>query len=169
MLGRWQETNQNFADRKARKEAWEDLAVKSVSAFEPFAKHIRLKLLLLPMTARRRKQLEDQSFQRPLAANDSLMQWFDVGLLEWLGNATIPKRTIPPDEVAFIKKMVQRRHILIHNRGIVDQEYLDLSGDTSFALGERISIRSAEAKRFLERVRDMGLNLLDNVEHSFHW
>jgi hypothetical protein len=121
------------------------------------------------MTARRRKQLEDLSFQRPLAANDSLMQWFDVGLLDWLGNATIPKRTIPPDEVAFIKKMVQRRHILIHNRGIVDQEYLDLSGDTSFALGERISIRSAEAKRFLERIRDMGLNLLDNVDHSFHW
>lgn len=65
--------------------------------------------------------------------------------------------------------MVQRRHLLIHNRGIVDQEYLDLSGDTSFALGERISIRSAEAKRFLERVRDMGLNLLDNVEKGIPW
>ena len=78
MLGRWQETNQNVADRKARKEVWEDLTVKSVSAFEPFAKHVRLKLLLLPMTARRRRRLEDVSFQRPLAANDSLMQWFDV-------------------------------------------------------------------------------------------
>jgi hypothetical protein len=169
MLDRWQETKQNVADRDARKEVWEDLTVKSVSAFEPFAKHVRLKLLLLPMTARRRKKLEDLSFQKPLAANDSLMQWFDVGLLEWPGNATISKRTIPPDEVAFIKKMVQRRHVLIHNRGIVDQEYLDLSGDTTFALGERISIRSAEAKRFLERVREMGLNLLDSVEQSFHW
>jgi hypothetical protein len=169
MLGRWEETNQNVADRSARKEVWADITVKSVSAFEPFAKHVRLKLLLLPMTERRRKQLEDLSFQRPLTANDSLMQWFDVGLLEWLGNATIPKRTIPPEEVAFIKKMVQRRHILIHNRGIVDQEYLGLSGDTSLVLGERISIRSAEAKRFLERVRDMGLNLLDNVEYSFQW
>ena len=169
MLGRWQETKQNVVDRSARKEVWEDLTVKSVSAFEPFAKHVRLKILLLPMTARRRKQLEDLSFQKPLAANDSLVQWFDVGLLEWPGNSTIPKRTIAPDEVAFIKKMVQRRHILIHNRGIVDQEYLDLSGDTTFALGERISIASAEVKRFLERVREMGLNLLDSVEHSFHW
>lgn len=39
----------------------------------------------------------------------------------------------------------------------------------SFALGERIKIRSAEAKRFLERVREMGLNLLDSVEQGFNW
>lgn len=166
---RWLETDQNVADRNARKEVWEDLTVKGVSALEPFAKHVRLQLLLLPMTVRRRKQLEDLSFQKPLVADDALMKWFDVGLLEWPGNATIPKRTIPPDEVAFIKKMVQRRHILIHNGGIVDQEYLDLSGDNTFALGERIRIKSGEAKRFLERVREMGLNLLDNIERCIQW
>jgi len=65
--------------------------------------------------------------------------------------------------------MVQRRHILIHNHGVVDQEYLNLSGDTSLALGERLRIRSAEAKRFLDRVREMGLNLLDCVEQGFDW
>ena len=36
MLGRWQETDQNVTDRNARREVWEDLTVKSVSAFEPF-------------------------------------------------------------------------------------------------------------------------------------
>lgn len=169
MLGRWQETKQNVADRKARGEVWEDLTVKSLFAFEPFAKHVRLQLFLFPMTTRRRKQLEDLSFQKPLLANEYLINWFDIGLLEWPGNATSPKRTIPPDEVAFIKKMVQRRHLLTHSRGIVDQEYLDLSGDTSFALGERIQVGSAEAKRFIERVREMGLNLLDNVEYGIHW
>lgn len=169
LLARWKETNQNVTDRNVRKEVWEDLTVKCVSALEPFSRHVRLKLFLLPMTTRRRKQLEDLSFQKPVTADDSLMKWFDIGLLEWPGNATIPKRTIPPDEVAFIKKMVQRRHILIHNRGIVDQEYLDLSGDNIFALGERIRIRSGEAKRFLEQVREMGLNLLDNIEHGIQW
>lgn len=169
MIRRWEETDKNVTDRNARKEVWEDLTVKAVSALEPFAKHVRLQLFLLPMTARRRKQLEDLSFQRPLAADKSLIEWFDVGLLEWPGNATIPKRMIPPDEVAFIRKMVQRRHIFIHNRGIVDQEYLELSGDVIFSLGERIRIRSGEAKRFLERVREMGMNLLDNIEHGIHW
>jgi hypothetical protein len=169
MLARWLETDRNVADRNARKEVWEDLTVKGVSALEPFAKHVRLQLFLVPMTAPRRKQLEDLSFQKPLAADRSLTEWFDVGLLEWPGNATILKRTIPQDEVAFIRKMVQRRHILIHNRGIVDQEYLELSGDATFSLGERIRVRSGEAKRFLERVREMGMNLLDNIEHGIHW
>jgi len=168
LLTRWQETKQDVSDRRSHGEVWEDLTVKSLFAFEPFAKHIRLKLLLFPMTARRKKQLEDLNFQRPLAANESLMQWFDIGVLEWPGNDALPKRVVPPEEVAFIKKMVQRRHILTHNHGVVDQEYLDLSDDSSFSLGERIRIGSAEAKRFLERVREMGLNLLDNVEHRLY-
>jgi hypothetical protein len=63
--------------------------------------------------------------------------------------------------------MIQRRHILMHNGGVVDQDYLDLSGDTQARLGERIRIRSNEAKRFVEAVRELGLNLLDNVEDGF--
>ena len=122
MLARLHETKQNVADRKTRAEVWEDLTVKSLSGLEAFSKHVRLKLFLLPMTVRRKKQVEDLNFQKPLAADNYLSNWFDIGLLEWPGNATIPKRTIPSDEVGFIEKMVQRRHLLIHNRGIVDQE-----------------------------------------------
>lgn len=167
MLLRWQETNQNVSERKARDEVWEDLTVKSLSAFEPLAKHLRLKLLRFPMTARRQKQLENLNFQQPLPANESLTRWFDIGVLEWAGNDVKPKRMIPQSEVAFITKMVQRRHLLVHNGAIVDQGYLDLSGDTQFSLGERIRIPGAEAKRFVERVREMGANLLDNVEEGF--
>ena len=60
-----------------------------------------------------------------------------------------------------------RRHILIHNGGIVDPEYLDLSGDTQVQLGERIRIRSNEVKRFISCNRAMAENLLDNVEYGF--
>ena len=63
--------------------------------------------------------------------------------------------------------MVQRRHILIHNGGVVDQDYLDQSGDTDIRLDERIRVRGKDAKRFLEDVALMGMNLLDNVEEGF--
>ena len=66
----------------------------------------------------------------------------------------------------FISKMLQNRHILIHNRGVVDQNYLDRGGDQQFQLGERIRIRSNEAKRFVNLVRTMGANLMDNVENQ---
>jgi hypothetical protein len=63
--------------------------------------------------------------------------------------------------------MVQRRHILTHNGGVVDQDYLDLSGDTHVRFDERIDIRSNDTRRFLENVKAMGINLLDNVEDGF--
>ena len=90
-----------------------------------------------------------------------------MGLFEWRGSETNPKRIIAQSEIPFIRKMVQRRHILIHNLGVVDQDYLELSGDTHVRLDERIEIRSNETKRFLENVKAMGLNLLDNVEEGF--
>jgi hypothetical protein len=167
MLTRWEEIDKAVSDRKARGEAWEDMTVKSISELEALAKHLRRRLLCLPMTAGRRRHLENLNFQQPLSADKSLVQWFDIGLLKWAGNDTIPERVVPQSEAPFIKKMLQRRHILMHNRGLVDAEYLELSGDTQVTLDERIRIRSNEAKRFVEAVRAMGANLLDNVESGF--
>ena len=104
------------------------------------------------------------NFQRPLQADESLRKWLDIGLVAWNGNASTPPRAIKESELPFITKMVQRRHILIHNGGVVDDEYLRLSGDTQARLGERNRVSSNEAKHFVEVVAEMGLNLLDGVE-----
>jgi hypothetical protein len=120
------------------------------------------------MTANRMKEVEALNFQRPLETDEPLRQWFDIGVLRWNGNGTKPSRAIPQDDLPFIRKMIQRRHILMHNGGVVDQDYLDLSGDTQARLGERIRIRSNEAKRFVEVVRELGLNLLDQCAGWFH-
>lgn len=167
MLSRLEETKKTVTDRKDRGLVWEEMTVTSLSEFEALAKHLRRRLLCLPMTANRRKQLEKLNFQKPLLADESLVQWFDIGVLEWAGNDASPKRTLPQSEPPFIKKMIQKRHILVHNGGLVDQEYLDLGGDTQVRLDERISIRSHEAKHFIESVRGMAANLLDNVEYGF--
>lgn len=119
------------------------------------------------MTSNRRRNLEAVNFQKPLEADALLMQWFDIGLLEWRGNASSPGRKLPEADLPFIKKMLQKRHILVHNGGAVDQTYLDLSGDGQARLGQRIEVRSHEAKRFIECVRAMAANFLDNIEHGF--
>jgi hypothetical protein len=166
MLTRLETTKNTVSDEKERGKIWEEMTVKSVTKFEALAKHLRRRVLCLPMTAKRRKQLEDLNFQRPLQADKSLVDWFDIGVLEWAGNDITPKRTVLTDS-AFITKMLQKRHILIHSDGIVDQDYLDRSGDSGVRLDERIRVRSHEAKRFVETVRAMGANLLDNVEYGF--
>jgi hypothetical protein len=167
MLKRVENVSNNVSDRRERGLVWEEITKNIVGDFEHLAKHLRVRLLNFPMTPNRRKRLEELNFQRPLQANESLVQWFDIGLLVWPGNSTTPKRILSDADLPFIKKMIQRRHILIHNGGIVDQEYLDLGGDTQVQLGQRISIRSHEAKRFIECIRAMAENLLDNVEYGF--
>ena len=167
LLIKFEATDKTVTDRNARAEVWEDITIKSVSAFEALAKHLRQRLLRFPMTANRRRELEGVNFQKPLEADTLLTQWFDVGLFRWPGSATIPTRTMPEADVAFIKKMVQRRHIFMHNGGVVDQDYLDYSGDVTVQLGERIRGRSNEAKRFMEAVRQMGENFMDNVRYGF--
>lgn len=165
-LARLEQIRSTVSDQRERGETWERMTKDAVSRFEFLAKHLRRKLLLLPMTPRRRKELERLNFQQPLSADRSLKQWFDVGLLEWVGTPNHPKRQVPQSEIQFIGIMVQKRHILIHNGGLVDQEYLDKSGDTQARLDERISVRSREARRFLTDVRDLGMNMLDNIEES---
>ena len=166
-LVRMDEVKSTVFDRQERQSVWEKITVDAVSRFEALAKHLRRRLLCLPMTANRRRELEGVRFQQPLNADRLLKQWFDIGLLQWAGTPTNPKREVPQFELEFIKVMVQKRHILVHNNGVVDQGYLDKTGDTSVQLDERIRIRSKEAQRFLTLVRDMARNLLDNVEEGF--
>jgi len=53
----------------------------------------------------------------------------------------------------------QRRHLIVHNRGIVDQRYLDNTGD-NFSLGERLSIAPGDIERYVDLVQKAGTRLL---------
>jgi len=165
MLAELSEIKASVSDESKRGSEWERMVKDSVTNLEALANHLRSKLLRIPMTPKRRKQLQSESFQNPLQADKSLREWFDVGLMEWAGTDAIPKRRLPT-EPSFVKKMFQKRNVLVHNRGIVNNEYLERSGDTEFVLGERIAVRDHEAKRFIETVRAMGENLLDGIEHG---
>jgi len=56
---------------------------------------------------------------------------------------TIGKRYsdwVTPEELQQLQVLFQKRHILSHNEGIVDEAYLKKSGDFSYKLGQRIVI-----------------------------
>lgn len=167
MLTRLEHVKKTIENRREREKVWEEMTKAAVSELEALARHLRRKLLCFPMTSNRRRSLEELNFQKPLEADALLMQWFDIGLLEWRGNAKSPGRKVAQAELPFIKKMLQKRHILMHNGGIVDQAYLDLSGDNQSRLEQRVEVRSHEARHFIEVVRAVAENFLDNVEDGF--
>ena len=60
--------------------------------------------------------------------------------------------------------MFNRRHILTHNGGRVDQEYLDSTGDTTVRLHQKIVVRSKEVRRLLPLLKRAAGNLFDAFE-----
>jgi uncharacterized Zn finger protein (UPF0148 family) len=44
------------------------------------------------------------------------------------------------DEMKDLVRLFQQRHLIVHRNGLVDTEYLTRSGDTSYAVGQRIVV-----------------------------
>lgn len=166
-IARIDRARNEIVDRHERERLWETMTINGLSQLEAVSKHLRRRLRRFPLTARRRKDLDNLNFQQPVAADGLLKEWFDVGFFEWMGAPRNPCRQVADSDRTFIGRMIQKRHILMHNGGLVDQDYIDKTHDTSVELDERIRIRSKEVQRFLTLICDMVQNFLDNVEYGF--
>jgi hypothetical protein len=63
------------------------------------------------------------------------------------------------NELESMNTMFQRRHLIEHNNGIVDQRYIDKSGDTTYSVGRRIIVKEADAYRLLDILSKLGQGL----------
>ena len=138
-------------DRHDRERAWEGLLPRFVSAFEAMADDLRTQLLKLPMTAKRRKEVEKLSFQRVNEAEEMLRDWFGIEIFTGLKQ----------EDGEFLNREFNRRHLLGHRAGRVDHEYLQKTGDTSVKLHQSIRIRSNEIARLSELLRQCANNFFD--------
>ena len=58
--------------------------------------------------------------------------------------------------------MVNRRHILVHNAGRVDQRYLDITNDKTFKLNEVIKVMAGETRKTVGLLSRCGSNLVSD-------
>jgi hypothetical protein len=59
------------------------------------------------------------------------------------------------DDLACLRTYFQRRHLLAHKNGFVEQDYLDRSGDTAYAIGQRLVVRAAEVENLTRLVETL--------------
>jgi hypothetical protein len=52
-----------------------------------------------------------------------------------------------PSELQELEALFQQRHLMAHRNGIVDQEYIDRSGDSTYSVGQRLVVREAAVLR----------------------
>ena len=63
------------------------------------------------------------------------------------------------EELNFVNLMFQRRHILEHNNGIIDERYIKQSEDSSYNVGQRLVLKEKEVVRLLEVIKKLGEGL----------
>ena len=59
----------------------------------------------------------------------------------------------------FMNLMFQRRHIMVHNGGLVDEQYIHKSGDDSYSAGQRLVIRDMDVTKLIIIVEKLGSGL----------
>lgn len=135
--------------RQERENEWREIVKQCVSYFEGFARDLQTALLSkVPLTPTRRKAIEGISFHNPLLAAEKLQAYFDIDLFFGIDDA----------EKEFIKRRFLRRHIYEHGSGVVDQKYIDDSGDPSVKIGQLIRESSGNVATLIKLVWQMAAN-----------
>jgi hypothetical protein len=62
-----------------------------------------------------------------------------------------------------LTRCFQQRHLLAHTQGIVDADYLARTGDTSYRLGQRIIVKEASLRNFVDLVEQLAAGLGGDV------
>lgn len=58
-----------------------------------------------------------------------------------------------------LEQLFQKRHLLAHRNGIVDQDYIKKSGDTTYAIGQRLIITDTTVLRLADILLTLSLEL----------
>lgn len=68
------------------------------------------------------------------------------------------------EELQIINVMFQRRHILEHNQGIIDDKYLYRSQDATYRIGQRIFCKKTDVEQLIEIIKDLSECISSVVE-----
>lgn len=95
------------------------------------------------------------------AARRNAFQNLDAGSELWeaeLGVSYV--QLVDAAAVERLRVFYQQRHLLAHQLGIVDSEYVSRSGDSSYAVGQRLVIGTGAVLEFADLVERLGSALL---------
>ncbi len=117
---------------------------KLVGAFEHYSEAV-FEMVPTAPTAK----VKRGSFQRLTEASQLWREAVNVGYNDILSQT----------EFTALLSLFQKRHLLIHTDGIVDADYLQKSGDTQYAIGQRIVVLAVHAMELLILLKKLGAAL----------
>jgi len=93
--------------------------------------------------------LPQNIFQRIDDSNKLLKEILGCGYEDWLNHG----------DLEGLKLLFQRRHLLAHCEGIVDQRYIERSKDSTYKVGQRIVVKDDDVRYLKELVRKIAAGI----------
>lgn len=117
----------------------ESCVLDGVVAFQKFCEELYIDYGKPPFNAFQRLEQGGELWQKAIGA----------GYGDWL----------TPDELKGLKVLYQKRHILAHNDGIVDDQYISKSADNAYKVGQRIVVSERDIGELLGYLEKLGTGL----------
>ena len=122
-----------------------------VSAFDGFGRET---CRVFATKAAKPEKVAEIRFQNIAAARDRVVEQFNV---DFGGAAT-------PVNWKHVLRAFQKRHLLAHKMGVVDEDYLSATGDSLSLLGRKVSVAAHEVRELVARLQGIGSNLFSLFE-----
>lgn len=120
-----------------------DALENAVSSFDGFGREACKKHASISSNSDRAKKV---SFQNIYGARQKVQELFCFDLA--LG--------LEPKDWDFAFKCFQKRHLLAHKMGVIDEEYLNATKDPEAVVGRKVSIRPDEVTSLIEVLKKLG-------------
>lgn len=113
------------------------------------------------------QRLNEQLYERQSGkmARRNAFQNLDAGSALWsaeIGCAYVD--LIGQTKLNQLKVYFQQRHLLAHQQGLVDLDYIDRSGDKTYAAGQRLLIRDSAVREFADLIEELSHELTNKME-----
>ena len=126
----------------------------SISVFDSFVNQAVAEFLkFVPMTKRRRAMLEGKSFHNFSDVSENMKVALDIDIGSGLKES----------DVELLVRFFHRRHVHEHRSGIVDQKYIDDSGDDTVRLRQELRENMGEVHKLLSLLT----RVLSNLHEQF--
>jgi hypothetical protein len=122
-----------------------------VSAFDGFGRET---CRVFATKASKPEKAAEIRFQNIAAARDRVREQFNVDFAA--SAATTDWKQI--------LRAFQKRHLLAHKMGVVDEDYLSATGDSPSLVGRKVSIAAAEVFELVTRLQSLGAELFCSLE-----
>jgi uncharacterized Zn finger protein (UPF0148 family) len=109
------------------------------------------------------QRLNEQLYEKQTGnkARRNVFQRLDDGSNLWRAAIGVSyEQLLSGDELNCLRIYFQQRHLLSHQQGIVDQDYILRSNDSSYAVGQRLLIRDAVILQFADLIEKIAMGLM---------